>query len=49
LTTGKQATYTLSSGLRIATFGGKFDLDQFTQAEMDNVKVSFARLRMDLF
>jgi len=30
---GKQGVFTTSHGLRIATFGGKFDLDKFAQTE----------------
>jgi hypothetical protein len=32
---GKQGTFTTSAGLRIAFFGGDFDLDRFTQGDAD--------------
>lgn len=34
--TGKQAVYSLSSGHRIAAFGGAYDVDHFTSDEMAN-------------
>lgn len=42
--TGKQAVYTLASGLRIATVGGQFDLDQYVASETDGVSVSLTQI-----
>ena len=40
---GKQAIYTLASGLRIATVGGQFDLDQYVASETDGASVSLTQ------
>lgn len=46
---GKQTVLTLSSGLKIAAFGGAFDLDSFTASSVPSASPSFTSASLDAF